>query len=74
MTVKFNLGDSSKDIAFYALYSGLKMYQEQEDSKESLFSASAAEAFCMLRELEEQHPLQYSAAKSKYNQTNVIHK
>jgi hypothetical protein len=69
MTVELNL-ESDPQSAFFALYAGLRMYQEQRDSaqrEDDAFSIAAAEAYCMLEDLREQFPEEYEEAKQEYD-------
>lgn len=78
MKIIFDLTGRLKDCAFFAIYAGLRMYKEQKESeillKEQMgqqepgaISLPAAEAFCCLEELKQQHPSWYADAEDEYN-------
>lgn len=72
-TLKINIEGSDKACAFFGLYAGLRMYIEYKkesvnDHIPSQMSMAAAEAYCMLEDLREKYPIQYSEAKEEYDE------
>lgn len=74
MKIKFDFEGREEYCAFFALYAGLRMYKEQkekqvmESEEIGLFSIPAAEVFCMLQDLKQQHPKEYAEAVDEYNE------
>lgn len=66
--IEFDLEASEQDCAFYAIYTGLRMCMEEQAKKEveGSYSLVGAEAYCMLQQLKEKHPIQYLSAKNTY--------
>lgn len=68
MKIVFDFEARMENEAFFALYAGLRMYKEQKEKSVpgGAISIPAAEAFCMLCDLEEQYPIQYKQAGIEY--------
>ena len=68
--VKINFEGRDEGCAFFALYAGLRMYNEykhkQHLGKDS-FSTAGAEAYSMMEDLRYSHPEQYEEAKKEYD-------
>lgn len=66
--VIFNL-ESNPDVGFYALYASLRMFKEFKalNNPADAVSMVSAECFCMLSELESQHPEKSKEAAKEYN-------
>lgn len=69
--IKFNIG--GRDLAFYTLYSALRMYKDHKSHEEKslekgAFLFVAAEAYVFLEDLKEQFPKEYEEAEKEYNE------
>lgn len=73
-TIKFNLEASDKECAFFALYAGLRMYfnLKSDSAPEGQMSIAGAEAYCLLKQLEEKHPRAYKEAESEFNRVYLL--
>lgn len=76
MIITFDLEGRMEGCAFFALYAGLRMYKEQKEKvvEPGAISTPAAEAYCMLRDLEEQHPVEYKQAGIEFQEVYGEHK
>ncbi len=74
----FDIEGSEKGCAFFAIYAGLRMYKEHKDKQvmlqnkvakigEECFSIAAAEAYSMLEQLKENHPIEFKEAEDEFN-------
>jgi hypothetical protein len=69
-SIVFEVGEAIDPIsAFFAVYAGLRMYAEQKivNMSSDAVSLPAAEAYCMLEELEEKFPKNYSESRDEYD-------
>ncbi len=76
----FDIEASEKECAFFSLYAGLRMYKEYKDKQvelqnkvangfgKELFSIAAAEAYCLLEQLKENHPEEFKEAEEEFNE------
>jgi len=73
-TIRFNIEASDKECAFFAIYAGLRMYfnKKSENELPNEMSIAAAEAYCLLKQLEEKHPKQYKEAESEFNRVYLL--
>lgn len=73
MKIVFDLEASDQEAAFFALYAGLRMYQEAKDNvaKPGMFFIAAAEAYCLRKDLKQQYPELYAAAEKEYEEVYV---
>lgn len=71
MKIIFDLEASDQECAFFAIYAGLRMYmgvKKQQETRPDMLSVASAEAYCMLKSLEEQFPEEYKNAELEYNE------
>jgi len=68
--IKINFEGRNEGCAFFALYAGLRMYNEykheQHKGKDS-FSTAGAEAYGIMEDLRYSHPKEYEEAKKEYD-------
>lgn len=76
--VKLDMEGTHRPSAMYALYSGLRMFKECQDSNLELkkqlnqvdkdaYSIPGAEAYCLMQQLKEQYPNEYASCEKEFN-------
>jgi hypothetical protein len=79
MKIVFDFEGRMEDLAFYALYAGLRMFKDLKETeiewqikfgqtRSDAFSLPAAEAYCMLMDMKKKYPKWFKEAEKEYNE------